>query len=94
MDIRGERHGRRTRVDLPLTGSARDTPAALPSSSVNRLAVDDVVVTSDVGSPVAWAARPCPSSSRKPVSHSAPGACPQASDATVKTAVPSMNSRL
>ncbi|MGW7572226.1 thiamine pyrophosphate-dependent enzyme, partial [Streptomyces tendae] len=98
---RGEQLGRRTRVDLPLTGSVRDTlPALLPllkartgrahldralahyartrkaldglavndhertpihpqfvASTVNRLAEDDAVFTTDVGSPVVWAAR-------------------------------------
>nr|WTC14052.1 ubiquinone-dependent pyruvate dehydrogenase [Streptomyces anthocyanicus] len=101
LDIRGEQLGRRTRVDLPLTGSVRDTlPALLPllkartgrahldralahyartrtaldglavndhertpihpqfvASTVNRLAEDDAVFTTDVGSPVVWAAR-------------------------------------
>ncbi|MFE7750275.1 ubiquinone-dependent pyruvate dehydrogenase [Streptomyces sp. NPDC057428] len=101
LDIRGEQIGRRTRVDLPLTGSVRDTlPALLPllkvktgrahldralahyartrkaldglavndhertpihpqfvASTVNRLAEDDAVFTTDVGSPVVWAAR-------------------------------------
>ncbi|WP_399896061.1 ubiquinone-dependent pyruvate dehydrogenase [Streptomyces sp. BBFR51] len=101
LDIRGEQLGRRTRVDLPLTGSVRDTlPALLPllkvktarahldralahyartrkaldglavndhertpihpqfvASTVNRLAENDAVFTTDVGSPVVWAAR-------------------------------------
>ncbi|GHB11023.1 pyruvate dehydrogenase [Streptomyces tendae] len=101
LDLRGEQLGRRTRVDLPLTGSVRDTlPALLPlltpktdrghldralahyartrksldalavndhertpihpqfvASTVDRLADDNAVFTTDVGSPVVWAAR-------------------------------------
>ncbi|MFF8592427.1 ubiquinone-dependent pyruvate dehydrogenase [Streptomyces sp. NPDC015220] len=101
LDIRGEQIGRRTRVDLPLVGSVRDTlPVLLPlltrktdrthldralahyartrrsldalavddhdrtpihpqfvASTVDRLADDDAVFTTDVGSPVVWAAR-------------------------------------
>ncbi|SEG92080.1 pyruvate dehydrogenase (quinone) [Actinacidiphila yanglinensis] len=101
LDLRGEQIGRRTRVDLPLVGSVRDTlPALLPllagkedrghldgalahyartrrsldalavndhertpihpqfvASTLDRLAGADTVFTTDVGSPVVWAAR-------------------------------------
>ncbi|MFI5614895.1 ubiquinone-dependent pyruvate dehydrogenase [Amycolatopsis sp. NPDC051903] len=101
LDLRGSQIGRRTRVDLGLVGSVRDTiPALLPllagkadgthlerarehyvktresldslavndhertpihpqlvASTISELAADDAVFTTDVGSPVVWAAR-------------------------------------
>jgi pyruvate dehydrogenase (quinone) len=101
LDLRGSQIGRRTRVDLPLVGSVKDTiPALLPlltpksagehlerarahyvktrksldamavndhdrtpihpqyvAGTISRLADEDAVFTTDVGSPVVWAAR-------------------------------------